>query len=118
MGGGGAEEVFVGGAAFFCADLPKPRALTALANIVVILEHDGREEGRRTGVLALDLAGAFLEGAGGRTGSILVRVDPDTPPTLSGGGGEGAGEALVGRARPPFLEDEGDPATIGVADTA
>ena len=44
--GGGVGEVFVVGAAFFCADLPEPQALAALANIVVIFEHDGGVEGR------------------------------------------------------------------------
>ena len=55
--GGGAGDVFVAGAAFFCADLPEPRALAALANIAEILEREGGVEGRRAGVLALDPAG-------------------------------------------------------------
>ena len=118
MGGGGVKEIFVGGASFFCEDLPEPRALAALANIAVIFERDGGEEGRRTGVLALDPAGAFSKGAGGRTGSSLVRVDLDASSTASKEGGEGAGEALAGKIRPPTPEDKGVPATTGVADTA
>ena len=55
---GGAGDVFVTGAVFFCADLPEPRALAALANIAEILEREGGVEGRRAGVLALDPVGA------------------------------------------------------------
>ena len=65
--GGGTGEVFVVGAAFFCADLPEPRALTALASITVIFECDGGVEGRRAEVLALDPAEAgavVLDGVG------------------------------------------------------
>ena len=124
MRGGGVEEIFVGGASFFCEDLPEPRALAALANIAVIFERDGGEEGRRTGVLSLDPAGAFSKGAGafskgagGRTGSSLVCVDLDASLTASKEGGEGAGEALAGETRPPTPEDKGGPVITGVADT-
>ena len=54
---GGAGEVFVTGAAFFCANLPEPRALAALANIAEILGREGGVKGRRAGVLALDHVG-------------------------------------------------------------
>ena len=91
--GGGAGEVFVVGAAVFCADLPEPRALAALASITVILERDGGVEGRRAGVLALDPAGAeavVLEGAGEGLGSVPTRMDLDTVLTVDAR--EGTGE--------------------------
>ena len=115
--GGGAGEVFVAGAAFFCADLPEPRALAALANIAEIFERDGGVEGR--GVLALDLAGAragVFEEAGKGLGSVPTRMDPDA--VLVAGVGEGTGEGRAGRVISPAPVEEGDPATIGVADTA
>ena len=108
---GGAGDVFVAGATFFCADLPEPRALAALANIAEILEHEGGVEGRE--VLALDLAEA---GAGGGLGSVPTRRDPDT--ILAAGVGEGTGEGRAGIILSPAPEDEGDPVTTGVADTA
>ena len=114
---GGAGDVFVAGATFFCADLPEPRALAALANIVEILEHEGGVEGRE--VLALDLAEAGAGaggGGGGGLGSVPTRRDPDA--VLEAGVGEGTGEGRAGRVLSPALEDEGDPVTTGVADTA
>jgi hypothetical protein len=98
--GGGAGEVFATGAAFFCADLPEPRALAALANIAEIFERDGGEEGR--GVLVLDLAGA---GAGVFDAALAAGV------------GEGTGEGGADRIIPP-APVEGDPASTGAADTA
>ena len=98
-GGEGAGEVFVGGAAFFCANLPEPRALASLANIVVIFECDGGVEGRRAGVLALDLAGAgdevvtpagIVDEAGSGVEPVLDGVNPGT--TLTVVVGEGSGE--------------------------
>ena len=109
--GGRVGGVFVAGAALFCADLPEPRALAALANIAEILEHEGGVEGRE--VLALDLAEA---GAGGGLGSVPTRRDPDT--ILAAGVGEGTGEGRAGIVLSPAPEDEGDPVTTGVADTA
>ena len=108
---GGAGDVFVAGATFFCADLPEPRALAALANIAEILQHEGGVEGRE--VLALELAEV---GVGGRLGSVPTRRDPDT--ILAAGVGEGTGEGRAGIVLSPAPEDEGDPVTTGVADTA
>ena len=90
---GGAGEVFVVGAAFFCADLPEPRALAALTSITVIFERDGGVERRRAGVLALDITevgAVVLDGAGGGMGSIPARMDPDT--VQAAVVGEGTGE--------------------------
>ena len=92
--GEGAGEVFVVGAAVFCADLPEPRALAALACIAVILEREGGVEGRRSGVLALGPAGVgavVCDGAGGGLRSIPARMDLDT--VLTAIVGEGTEEA-------------------------
>ena len=115
--GGRVGGVFVAGAALFCADLPEPRALATLANIAEILEREGGVEGRE--VLALDPAGAGAlvgAGAGGGLGSVPTRRDPDA--VLVVGVGEGTGEGRAGRVLSPAPEDEGDPVTTGVADTA
>ena len=92
--GGRAGKVSVVGAAFFCGDLPEPRALSALASIVVILERDGGVEGRRAGVLALDPVGVgavVFVGAGRGLGSVPALMDLDT--VLSAIVGEETGEA-------------------------
>ena len=96
--GEGVCDVFVTGAAFFCADLPEPRALAALASITVILKQDGGVEGRRAGVLALDPVGAgagagagavVWDGAGGGLGSVPTRMDPNTVSAAKVGDGTG-----------------------------
>ena len=117
--GGRVGSVFVAGAALFCAVFPGPRALAALANITEILEREGGVEGSRARVLALDPAGAgaiVCDGAGGGLGSVPTRRDPDT--VSAARIGDGTGEEWASRVISPVPKEEGDPATIGVADTA